>query len=46
MAITNPVGVAGAISEIYEKLRPARRRPPSEPEAPGAAQTTQAGAHV
>ncbi|MBY4573083.1 ABC transporter permease [Gordonia paraffinivorans] len=46
MAITNPVGVAGAVSEIYEKLRPARRRPPSEPEAPGAAQTTQAGAHV
>ncbi len=45
MAIANPVGVAGAVRS-YEKLRPAPRRPPSEPEAPGAAQTTQAGAHV
>lgn len=47
MAVLNPVGVAGAMSELGEKIKSRRHRESSpKPEAPGAAQSTQAGAHV
>ncbi|SDU74780.1 ABC transporter permease [Gordonia westfalica] len=47
MAVLNPVGVAGAMSELGEKIKSLRHRESSpKPEAPGAAQSTQAGAHV
>ncbi|MFC9979628.1 ABC transporter permease [Gordonia sp. UCD-TK1] len=46
MAVLNPVGVAGAMSELGEKLRAHRHKPSPRPEAPGAAQNAQEGAHV
>lgn len=46
MAVLNPVGVAGAMSELGEKLRAHRHTPSPRPEAPGAAQNAQEGAHV
>ncbi|WP_238418951.1 ABC transporter permease [Gordonia sp. 'Campus'] len=46
MAVLNPVGVAGAMSELGERIRSHRRTPTSHPQAPGAAQSAQAGAHV
>ncbi|MFE0751909.1 ABC transporter permease [Gordonia sp. NPDC058843] len=46
MAVLNPVGVAGAVSEFGERIRAHRHRPPARPEAPGAAQNAQEGAHV
>ncbi|WP_439030399.1 ABC transporter permease [Gordonia terrae] len=46
MAVLNPVGVAGAMSEFGERIRSHRRGPTPHPEAPGAAQSAQAGAHV
>ncbi|MCG7635426.1 ABC transporter permease [Gordonia McavH-238-E] len=46
MAVLNPVGVAGAMSEFGERIRAHRHRPPPHPEAPGAAQNAPEGAHV
>ncbi|AFR50837.1 ABC transporter permease [Gordonia sp. KTR9] len=46
MAVLNPVGVAGAVSEFGDRIRAQRHRPPPHPEAPGAAQNAQEGAHV
>ncbi|WP_232717740.1 ABC transporter permease [Gordonia metallireducens] len=48
MAVMNPVGVAGAASELGERIRTLRHRrePEPQPEAPGAAQSAEAGAHV
>ncbi|MFT4393384.1 ABC transporter permease subunit [Gordonia lacunae] len=46
MAVLNPVGVAGAMSEFGEKIRAHRHQPPPYPEAPGAAQNAPEGAHV
>ncbi|WP_055476180.1 ABC transporter permease [Gordonia sp. HS-NH1] len=46
MAVLNPVGVAGAVSEFGDRIRAQRHRPLPHPEAPGAAQNEQEGAHV
>ncbi|MHC3002087.1 ABC transporter permease [Gordonia sp. GN26] len=48
MAVMNPVGVAGAASEFGDRIRALRHRrePEPQPEAPGAAQSAEAGAHV
>ncbi|ETA05048.1 ABC transporter permease [Gordonia alkanivorans CGMCC 6845] len=48
MAVMNPVGVAGAASELGDKIRALRHRrvPDPKPEAPGAAQSAEAGVHV
>lgn len=47
MAVTNPVGVAGAFSEAMDRVR-AHRRPPAEPDPPPplTESTPQAGVHV
>ncbi|MBD0860424.1 ABC transporter permease [Gordonia sp. zg691] len=46
MAVLNPVGVAGAMSELGERIRGHRHRRAPHPEAPGAAHNAQADTHV